>query len=307
MTSYTAIINPVSGGGVAREKWREVEPLLRARIGGADASAAIEAVESASAAHATELAAAAARRGRIVVSVGGDGHTRHVARGLVGLPDAVLGIVGAGRGNDLIRHLGLPIDAAGAVEVLAGRATRRIDVISVAAAGGEAAGHQLALGNVYVGLDSRAAEGINRSRWMGGAAYRIVPALTALRWNPPRFTVAIDGNEVFANKAHLVVVANSGDYGNGLRIVPSADVSNGRLDVLVVGAGIPLTQLVPLMKQAKTGAHIEHPEVIQFSGSTVTVDAESPVPVHADGDGIGELPFTATLRPAELEVLVASA
>jgi diacylglycerol kinase (ATP) len=58
--------------------------------------------------HAIELAMAAASDGDVVVAVGGDGHVRDIAGAAVA-SGSILGIVPAGRGNDLARAL-LPSD-----------------------------------------------------------------------------------------------------------------------------------------------------------------------------------------------------
>ncbi len=288
----TAIVNPVSGGGAARLQWRAVAAALGSR------GVATEAVESASSTDATARAAAAARAGHLVVAVGGDGHVRDVAQGVVTVPDATLAIVAAGRGNDLVRHLGLPTDPLAIADMLAGGDRRRIDIATV--------GDRIALGNVYVGLDSESTELINRMRWMGRAAYRVAPVLAAVGWRPARFDITVDG-VVTDVAAHMVVIANSGDYGHGLRIVPSADVSSGRLDVLVVRADHSQYRLANLMKQAKSGAHINRPEIVTMQGTDVSVAADRRIPVHADGDYLSELPMRVTIRPSALEVLVPAA
>ncbi|MDF0529162.1 YegS/Rv2252/BmrU family lipid kinase [Tsukamurella sp. 8F] len=283
------IANPVSGGGAARMVWPALEAALTAR--GVDARI----IWSSGAADAADAAEAAAREGAQVVAVGGDGQIRVVAEGLSRVPGAALGIAPAGRGNDLARHLGLPHDAVALADVLCAGTRRTVDTVDV--------GGMTVLGNVYAGLDSLSTELINRLRSIGTAAYRLAPVLAALRWRPARFTVTVDG-ETLDLAAHMVVVANSGDYGHGLRMVPSADVGSGRLEILVVRGDHSKYRLANLMGQARTGAHVGRPEVLVLSGTTVTVAADRPVPVHADGDYLTELPFTAVVRPGTLDVIV---
>jgi diacylglycerol kinase (ATP) len=227
--------------------------------------------------------------------VGGDGHIRDVATGVLTVPGAVLGIAAAGRGNDLVRHLRLPTDPRAVAAVIADGSRRDVDVLTV--------GERIAVGNVYVGLDSVATELINRLRWLGPAGYRVAPALAALRWKPARFTVVVDGarHELLA---HMVVAANSGDYGRGLRMVPTARVDSGSIEVLVVGGERSTLRLIAAMKEAETGMHIHRPEVLTFTGSRIEISADRAVPVHADGDYLTELPVTVGIRPGVLAVLV---
>ncbi|ADG78571.1 Diacylglycerol kinase catalytic region OS=Tsukamurella paurometabola (strain ATCC 8368 / DSM/ CCUG 35730 / CIP 100753 / JCM 10117 / KCTC 9821 / NBRC 16120/ NCIMB 702349 / NCTC 13040) OX=521096 GN=Tpau_1959 PE=4 SV=1 [Tsukamurella paurometabola] len=284
-----AVINPISGGGAAREQWAAVAAELHRY--GMD----VEAVESDSGEDAAARAAEAAASGALTVAVGGDGQIRDVASGVLRVPGAPLGIAAAGRGNDFVRHLGMPIDPAGIAAVLADGRRRDLDVLTV--------GDRIAVGNVYVGLDSVATEMINRLRWMGPLAYRIAPALAALRWKPATFTVTVDG---VAHRllAHIVVIANSGRYGSGLHMVPSASADNGRIDVLAVRGEGSVVRLIGAMGEAKTGVHVHRPEVITFTGQEISVTADRPIPVHSDGDYLQKLPVTVGLRKAVLPVLV---
>lgn len=290
-----AVVNPISGGGASHQQWPAVAAELE-RLGVKDVSV----IESQSSEHATEVAAQAAGRGAVTVAVGGDGHVRDVARGVLTVDGARLGIAAAGRGNDLVRHLGLPSEPVQIAEVLVGGTVRPIDVLDVARADGSTA---LAVGNVYGGIDSQATELINRLRWMGPLAYRVAPVLTAVRWKPMQIALSVDGvSRVTA--AHLVVIANSGDYGHGLRMVPSASVDSGHLDVLVVDGRSSRLNLARLMADAKRGEHRSRDDIEVLTGRHVEFSIDRPVPVHSDGDYLGESPVTVSLREKKLPILV---
>jgi diacylglycerol kinase family enzyme len=159
------------------------------------------------------------------------------------------------------------------------------------------------LGNVYVGIDSVATEAINKARWLPGlVAYRLAPIGAILRWTAPEFTLTTaEWSE--RGRKHMVVVANSGRYGHGLNIVPSADLGSGALDVLTV-ADAPRGKVVRFISKAKTGAHVQAEEVAVARATEITIAADRPVPVHADGDYLCELPVTVTVKPAALDLVV---
>ena len=291
-----AVVNPISGGGASHQQWPAVAAELE-RLGVAD----ISVIESRSSEHATEVAAASAARGALTVAVGGDGHVRDVAHGVLTVADARMGIAAAGRGNDLVRHLGLPSDPAAIAAALAGGTVRRIDVLDVSRSDGTTA---LAVGNVYAGLDSEATELINELRWMGPLAYRVAPVLTAARWRPMQIELSVDGVSRIMS-AHFVVIANSGDYGHGLRMVPTASVDSGHLDVFIVDGRSSRLSLANLMSQAKAGgAHRYRDDVEIITGRRVEFSIDRPVPVHSDGDYLGEGPVTVSVRPKALPILV---
>lgn len=287
MRGFTALINPISGGGHGDELWEPVSRLLR------DAGATIELEHTRSREHAVQAAQQAAARGDVVIAVGGDGLVRDTAGGVVAA-GGTLGIVPAGRGNDLARTLGLPDDPLGLANLLLTGPVRRIDVLDVDGV--------VAPGNVYIGIDSLATRIINRSRWMPALLlYRLAPLRALLTWRPPTYTIKADGRTRQV-RAHTVVIANSGAYGHGLRIVPPAVLDDGLLDVMTVSAG-PRRMIVSFMSQAKKGTHVQRPEVNLTTTREVVIDADRPVPVCADGDEIGTLPASVGVRRHALAVI----
>lgn len=287
MRTFTALLNPISGTGATARLWEPVAQRLR------EAGAKVKVVETRSSAHAVELAADAAAAGDIVVAVGGDGLLRDAAGGVVAV-DGVLGIVPAGRGNDLARTLGLPTEPAGLAKLLLRGPAMGIDVLE--------ANGVVVPGNVYVGIDALSTTIINNTRWLPGLlAYRLAPVRAILKWRSPTYSVVADGKATSA-KAFTVIVANSGAYGHGLRIVPPAVLDDGLLDVMIVGDG-PKRAIAAFMSEAKSGQHVLRPEVQLNTAREVTIDADQAVPLCADGDEIGSLPVTVRVLPKALTVI----
>lgn len=287
MRSFHALVNPISGGGVAPRRWQQLAELL------AEAGAKVSVERTRSRGHAVRAAADAAARGDVVVAVGGDGLVRDAAEG-VAAAGGTLAVVPAGRGNDLARKLALPSEPAELAALLLDGRAQQIDVLESSGA--------LVIGNIYAGIDSVSTAMINNSRWIPAPLlYRLAPVVTVLTWRPPTYTIVADGERI-TTKAHMVVVANSGAYGHGLRIVPDAVLDDGLLDILIVGAG-PKRRLGRFMRQAKIGAHVHRPEVRVIRAKEVSLSADRPLPVGADGDDLGRLPRTVRLRPAALKII----
>ena len=72
--------------------------------------------------------------------------------------------------------------------------------------------------------------------------------------------------------------------------------------MLVVG-DIAKYKVAAFMGEAKTGEHVRRPEVHVQEGTEVTLSADRPIPVGADGELIGELPVTVRIRPGALKVI----
>jgi diacylglycerol kinase (ATP) len=287
MRSFTALVNPIAGGGRAAKSWAP----LAERIGSAGARVRVEVTRSRD--HAIELAVTAAADGDVIVAVGGDGLVRDIAGAAVAT-GGTLGIVPAGRGNDLARALRLPTTVDGLATLLLEGPAKTIDVLDI--------NGTIVPGNVYAGLDSVANRIINDSRWVPAMLlYRLAPIRAIATWRAPTFTVCADGVTTTV-RAHMVVLANSGAYGHGLQIVPPAKVDDGRLDVMIVG-NMPRRAVVSFMREAEHGAHIHRPEVSLSTAREVTLSADRPLPVCGDGDELAQLPVTVRLRPGALQIL----
>ena len=290
--SFAFLVNPASGGGAAPGAVVPVARRLR------DAGAAVEVTYSPGPQAMHDLAAAAVARGDVVVSVGGDGMLCSLA-GEVARLGGTLGVVPAGRGNDFARMLGLPDDPAGVADVLLAGTVRRVDLVSWAVDGRS----RVVAGSVYAGVDARAAEIVDRVRWLPGPVQYPYAALRALAtYRPARFRVVVDGR-VGEYDAATVVVANSRYYGKGMAIAPAARLDDGLLDVVVIEAASK-RELIRSFPKVYDGRHVDLPEVTVLTGARVEISADArwPVPVGADGEPLGPLPSLAS-PPAEISVL----
>ncbi|MGH1563747.1 diacylglycerol/lipid kinase family protein [Mumia sp. DW29H23] len=286
----TALVNPISGRRTAQQAWEPVAERLRA------AGADVETVVTTSARHATDAAAEAARAGRVAVAVGGDGMVRDVAAGVLA-GDGTMAVVPGGRGNDFAHKLGVPDDPDALAAMLLSARVRAIDVLD--------ADGEIVPGNLYVGVDSRATRLINRMRRIPAiVAYRAGGPLAMITWRPPTFTLTTDDG-TRSVRAHSVIAANSGWYGHGLKIVPSAEVDDGYIDLMVARAdGLGRRNMAAYMAEAKHGTHVERDAVEVVRTRSVTIAADRAVPLCIDGDEIGSLPVTVRVMPGALRMLL---
>lgn len=293
--AFSFLVNPASGGGAAPGAVVPVARRLR------DAGATVEVTYSPGPQATHDLVAAAVARGDVVVSVGGDGMLSSLA-GEVARLGGTLGIVPAGRGNDFARMLGLPDDPVAQADVLLAGATRRVDLVSCTLGGHS----RVVVGSVYAGVDARAAEIVDRVRWLPGPVQYPYAAVRALAtYRPARYRVVVDG-AVAEYDAATVVVANSRYHGQGMAIAPDARLDDGLLDVVVIEAASKRA-LIRSLPKVYDGRHVALPEVTVLTGARVELSADSrrPVPVGGDGEPLGVLPSLSS-PPAEVAVLPAA-
>jgi YegS/Rv2252/BmrU family lipid kinase len=284
------IVNPSAGGGRAARALPIVEARLRAL------GLRFEVNATRDLGHAAELAAAAAARGRVVVTLSGDGMLGKVANALREVPGAVVGVLPGGRGNDFARVVGIPLDAEAACDVIAHGVPRAIDL-------GQAAGSAF-IGIASLGFDSEANRIANEAPARLGRLVYLYGALRALAtWKPARFTVEVDGERVeFLGWG--IAMANSKAYGGGMFVAPDAELDDGALDVVRLERTSKARFLRSVLPKVFKGEHVHEPSVHVLRGAEVRVDADRPFVVYADGDPIGELPMAFRALPGALQVLV---
>jgi YegS/Rv2252/BmrU family lipid kinase len=211
------------------------------------------------------------------------------------VPDAVLGVLPGGRGNDFVRMAGIPLDPVAACDVLANGRAAPIDL-------GEAGGRPF-LGIASVGFDSEANRIANAAPPALGRLVYVYGALRALAgWQGARFRLEVDGERV-EFEGWSVAAANSGFYGGGMHLAPDARLDDGALDVVWLAESSRLG-LVRLLAKVFRATHVHEPGVSVRRGAEVHVDADRPFTVYADGDPIGNLPMTLRAVPAALHVLL---
>jgi YegS/Rv2252/BmrU family lipid kinase len=287
--SLALLVNPHAAGGRPLRLLPRIEARLR------ELGLPFDVQRTQSLLHGCELAREAAARGEIPVTLSGDGLIGAVAGALRDVPDAVLGVLPGGRGNDFARMIGLPLDAVAACDVLAHGRPAPIDL--------GAANGRTFLGIASLGFDSDANRIANEAPPQLGRLVYVYGALRALAaWKPARFTVDVDGARTEFS-GWTVAAANSGFYGGGMRLAPHARLDDGALDVILIRECSRLRCAMTLPKVFR-GAHINDPTVSELRGAEVRVDADRPFTVYADGDPVGKLPIVLRAVPAALKVLL---
>lgn len=292
MRRLQLVVNPSAGGGRTATLLPRVEGALR----GAGHDLVVTPTRSLE--HADDLARGAVADDRVAVAMGGDGIVGRVA-GTVASVGGVLGVLPGGRGNDFCRATGLPQDAVQACAVLSCGVERPVDLGVVTTTAGEAA----FLGIASVGFDSDVQERVLTSRLpLGQLVYLYGSLATVARWQHATFTCTVD-EEPLVVHGWSVAVANSGIYGGGMRLAPEASLHDGELDVVSSAATGRLGFLRALPK-VFSGTHVDEPTVDVRRGRVVELAADRPFRIFADGDPVGMLPATVTVRPGAVRVLL---
>jgi len=229
-----------------------------------------------------------------LVSVGGDG-LLHELLPLIkqyGLPFTV---VPAGTGNDFSRAIGTNGYSKNELVKLITQEPTHIDSFTVQSDAKIVSACQV----LSLGFDALVNERANSFHRIRGKIKYVAALLRELPlFKPLDFSITIDG-VVYHRTAMLIAIANGPSYGGGMRICPTANNSDGVLDLLVLNR-VSIFELLKVFPRVYSGSHISHPAIELFQGKRIVVDAKAKG--FADGEFVGNLPLTITVDPGSLEV-----
>jgi YegS/Rv2252/BmrU family lipid kinase len=281
MKLFTFVVNPVAGKGAGKNVFRSIRGELEGR------AIPYDVVETTGPGHATEAARSAATP--VVVSVGGDGTINEIANGITGSGRS-LGIIPAGSGNDFIKSVGVPRRPLQALQTLLHGVTRPVDIGTVRCApsseGGGNFETRLFVNGVGVGFDAAVAARTREIPVLSGTALYLLAVLQTLgRYAPPNFTIEFDGSSR-QTRGLLIAVGNGKCAGGGFYLTPDARVDDGLLDICSV-EDKNILQILSLMPRVMRGKHHGVPGVKFFKEKRLTISADDPFYVHADGEIVG--------------------
>jgi YegS/Rv2252/BmrU family lipid kinase len=293
------LVNPAAGGGRAGRLAPRVQTRLR------ELGLTVSRRDTRDLDHAKQLAREAASAGETVAVLSGDGMIGAVADALRELPGSVLAVLPGGRGNDLARTLGIPLDPVQACETVAGGIARKMDLGEVSGAGPSDRAMAF-VGIASAGFDSDANRIANEApSRLGNLVYAYGALRALLSWRPATFTLELDPpGERRSFTGYSFGAANSQSYGGGMRAAPGARLDDGLLEVLVLERIGKLRFLTRLLPKVFSGTHIDEPGVTVMSAHEIVAEADRPFTMYADGDPIGELPVRVRALAGAITVLV---
>lgn len=268
----------------------------------AEARAAVERLPFAVDAHAVRdpgqldetMKRALAGKPDLMILGGGDGTISGLVDHLVGT-DTALAVLPLGTANSFARSLGIPLDIAGAVEVIATGRLKRIDL-------GMVDGDYFA-NCAAIGISPAIAETVPHGlkRVLGRVGYMGWAALQYLRFRP--FTLIVDDGSGEKRLRALEVRISNGSYQGGTEVVEAARVDSGEIVVQAV-TGHFKRRLLRHWAASVLRLPARHDDTVAFTGKSLRVATEPPLPISIDGEVLARTPVTAHVAAGAIEVMV---
>lgn len=264
------IINPIAG---TRQK-----QIVNEAITKAFSQDEYEVIYTAYRGNGFEIAAQKVSEGfRNIVAVGGDGTVNEVASALVNTP-ARLGIIPAGSGNGLARHLRIPVAFIESLKVLRDHEIKTIDA-------GQVNGRYFFC-TCGTGFDASVGKKFAHESKRGMISYVRATIHQYINYSPKKYILKAENKKVEL-KAFLVTFANSGQYGNNAYIAPNALIDDGWLDLCVLRP-FPKTSTLELGLRLffKNIDQSPYLEVMRVKKATLKRKNKQKISLHLDGEPV---------------------
>ena len=245
--------------------------------------------------HAAVIASQSVSEGvDICVAIGGDGTVNEVARSLVQSQTA-LGIIPCGSGNGLARHLCLPMDPKGALEMIN---LGRVELFDYGIIN-----RQPFFCTCGMGFDAFISLKFAEAGKRGMVTYVENVLKEGLKYKPDTYTIE-DATGIHSHKAFLITCANAAQYGNNAYIAPGASMQDGLMDVIVMEP-FTVVEAPKLAMDLFAKTISSNSRIKTFQARRLHIKRSQPGAVHFDGDPINMgTDIDVELRPLGLRAVV---
>ena len=222
-----------------------------------------------------------------IIAHGGDGTLHEVLNGLADPARCNLGLIPSGTGNDFAEKIGLPLDPVKSAELILNGEAKPTDYLEV--------GGVRCMNVAGIGMDVDVLERCKKGKLKGKIKYllSLLQSLFAFKG----IKVQIESEGVMEERDVLLAAAcNGSQFGGGIRICPVADVSDGKLDAVIVDCIGGKIKIIQAFLQLMKGKILEYPRAKHFLCDKLKFTPASPCTVQLDGELYKDLDFTVQVR-----------
>ncbi len=234
-----------------------------------------------------------------VWGIGGDGTINEIVNGLMeGGSQTPLAILPAGTVNDFATFIALPTDSYYYAQMLMEQHKLAVDV----GLAGERYFLNVAAGGLLTDIGYKVP--VQAKTALGRTAYLLEGAKSLPGTVLSGVNIKCSSKEqTFEGEVLLFLVANTSQVGGFKKLAPSAQVTDGLLDVLIVSKLAP-NHVLPLLGQYLIKDHLSNQNIIYFQTDCLHLESSAPLQLDLDGEAADSLPLTVRCFPQALTLLV---
>ncbi len=214
----------------------------------------------------------------VITSIGGDGSINHVLNGIIGTKN-ILSFIPGGTGNDFCHYC--------TDEVKDG--VCESDVVRI--------NDHYFINVACFGIDADIANDDNfiHNRFIPKSMrYNAGVVHYFLTYRPRFMKIEVNGETIEGNFT-TAAASNARYYGNGYRISPYADITDGTMEILICEK-LNKVNMARTILSMKDAGHLKNPAVRLFSTTKAAISSDRPFKANIDGEALEATRF-------ELEVL----
>lgn len=296
-----AVINPAGANGGTLKTWQRVQALLKEK------KAACEVHFSSPEESITDIVRkiTSSDQEMTLLVLGGDGTMNQAVNGIRNFDRVTVGFVPCGSGNDLAKALGIESDLSALLDsVIAAETVRTLDVCELIV-------HRMYDQNGKLLSDTDTCRRFNISCGMGfdaeicanvessetkkilnavhmGKLSYIAQALRVIFMAPRADSkITLDsGKTLHLDQLLFTCGMNSCYEGGGFKFAPTADPSDGRLDI-VAADHLSRFDFFRMFPYAYSGAHVKFRGVYLETCTQADITSDIPLWIHTDGEVVG--------------------
>ena len=213
-----------------------------------------------------------------IYACGGDGTLNEVVAGVAGYSNAAVTVFSGGSGNDFVKLFDEP-KAFFDLHRLLDAEEATFDLIRC--------NNDVSLNICSVGLDARIGTDVSNYKRIpmlqGFRAYVASTVVNVVKGISEHYTVEVNG-ETIDDDFTMICVCNGRYYGGGFNPVPTADPTDGKLDVLLVKK-VSRVQVPLVVGKYKDGRYKELTDLIRYlQTDSITIHCDKLTPINLDGE-----------------------
>lgn len=296
--NITVILN-----GISRKKKFFYQSILPALV----SKHTVEIFETKFAGQAYELAKVAAQnKADVVFSAGGDGTLHQVLNGLMESlvnPLPTLGVIPLGSGNDFAGAIGVTANTQLLLQLLEqGGKPTDIGFISCRDLNGQNLNRYF-INECSIGMGPATIKQMEKApAWLGANGRYLVSILKTFFSHKPQSVELKTSTWNWIGAVRVLAIANGKSFGNRIYIAPDAKQDDGLFN-LFVAADVPALKFLLYLQTLNRGSKINDPLIHYELSNKIEITSEQPVAIEAEGELVGFLPATISIKPGLVSVL----
>jgi len=246
-----------------------------------------------------------------LILVGGDGS---INEGVNGYFDAnselrekvILGVYPAGSGNDFSKSLGVGNDLEQLLLLVKNASFKKIDVGLMHFNNVDnTPGKRYFINIADIGIGGYVANKISDSKKRLGADFTYTKALIQSFFKYKKQKVQLTSKDYnWSGKMMSICMANGKYFGSGMCIAPDASLTDGKMQLVIIGE-VSLYDYLKNIPKIKKGHKVVHKEIeYSFAEKCEITAMDNPCPIDMDGEYVGTTPLKTEVISNQLKMLL---